>query len=167
MKKINRQGLMTVLCIMMIAFTSLGLTMAYFSDYTSASGQAVISLKAETVIEENVDKDGIKHITLSNPSETTDVVARVVIYGPWLTAEDQAKDVQAPEDWEYKDGFYYYTKIIPAGGETSEIVIKHDNVPKDLENFDITVKFQSALVTLDGDKVAKPDGWDYIPAITE
>lgn len=168
MKKITKRGLLTVMCILMIAFTSVGLAIAYFSDYTTASGQAVISLQQSGKIVEEVDPDGTKHIVILNTGETN-LVVRAAIYGPWLSEEDQNKDVvfAAPDDWEYKDGYYYYIGILPPEGVTSEIVVGLENIPEGHENFDITATYQAAIAVYENGAVAAPDGWDYIPSISE
>ena len=156
MKKISKKGLAAILCMVTIAFTSIGLTIAYFSDYVTAKGQATINLTAEVEIPETVDPDGTKHIQ---------------IYGPWLTTDYQEADIQpaTPSDWQLMGGYYYYTKVLPAGEKTSEIEVKvvKGHFSADVENFDITPVFQSAIVTYENGSVAKPEGWENFPNITE
>lgn len=170
MKKISKKGLAAILCMVTIAFTSIGLTIAYFSDYVTAKGQATINLTAEVEIPETVDPDGTKHIQIENKGKT-DVVVRVAIYGPWLTTDYQEADIQpaTPSDWQLMGGYYYYTKVLPAGEKTSEIEVKvvKGHFSADVENFDITPVFQSAIVTYENGSVAKPEGWEKFPNITE
>lgn len=166
MRKTTKTGLTAIMCIVLIAFTSIGLTIAYFSDHTEAQGEVKVNLAAQVEIPETVDPDGTKHITIENTGDT-DVVVRVAIYGPWLTADDQEADITPGADWELIGNYYYYKKILPAKGQTSEIKVELGHIPEDVENFDITPVFQAALVTYENGAVVKPDGWENFPAITE
>ena len=68
--------------------------------------------------------------------------------------------------WEQNGDWWYYNKVLAKGESTSNLFAGW-KIPEDsdLENFDVVVVHESAIATYDGNKVAKPEGWDYIPVI--
>ena len=163
MKALKRNKFIALLAAVMILVTSVGLAYAYFSDYHEATGSAVLQLNGQTEITEDVDEtSGQKTIKIVNVGKAN-TVARVRIYGP------DGMAVEPGADWEKIGDYYYYTKILAPGDETSTIIAKIDGIPvdADMDNFDITVIQESALAVIDGGIVAKPDGWENFPTISE
>jgi predicted ribosomally synthesized peptide with SipW-like signal peptide len=131
---------------------------AYFTDYEEAKGGAVVQLNGKTEIHEDADKDG-KVLEIENTDET-DVIVRVGIYGDFMTVDADKADWTKGED-----GFWYYNKILPAGGKTGKINVTIDKEKAgDMEDdFDIVVVHESARVLYEGtepNKVIRPDGWE-------
>ena len=171
MKIINIKRLMTLAAVLMLVFTSAGITLAYFSASSHSEGTAVLNLKAQSEIGETVADDGTKTVNIKNTGDT-DLVVRVAVYGPWLTEEDQAADMSYDsDDWELINGYYYYKHILEAGGSTaSPLTAKISGIPadSDIEDFTITVIQQASIVTYaDDGSVVKPDEWENIPSISE
>ena len=161
---------------MLIIAASVGVTVAYFSDYEAAMGEATLHLAGRTTIDEGDDLQK-KEIVINNTGET-DVVVRVAIFGP-----DQ-KTVTLPKNgkWEAHGDFYYYKEVLGTtepNNTTGEAILaeltfkgteEEIAAQKALlgDSVDITVVHESAPVVYNSEgKVQKPDGWDYIPAITE
>ena len=167
MKTVNSKRLL-VIALALVLSISIGLTFAYFSDYTAAQGKAVLALGGQTEIEENVDENS-KTVSIKNTGETN-VVVRVQIIGP----TEMTIDASSP--WVEHDGWYYYKGILKPGengeGEKTSgtLVAKTEfntDGKTDLgDKYQIVVVQESAQPTYDdNDYVEKPDGWDWIPEI--
>lgn len=171
MKKLRNKKFALICAVVLTLMVSSGVTLAYFSDYEIAQGEAKIKLAYQTEIEEEVT-DTEKTITIKNTSDKEtggDVVVRVAIYGP-----DKMK-IDLGEGWSQKqtDGYYYYNKILKPGegdeSSSSSIKASIEDIPKtiDLSEMEIIVVHESAPVVYDSQgKVQKPDGWGFIPDIT-
>ena len=165
MKKPKGRSLAVLMAILLVISVSIGMTVAYFSDYEPAAGEAVIDLGEETTIDEG-NSDARKEIVIKNTG-TTNAVVRIAVYGP-----DQMKPITLPADWEKHGDFFYYKKVLAPGEDTGEAVIaelkelsKEDKAMLG-DTFSITVIQESAIPTYDdNDNVVKPAGWDYIPTI--
>ena len=147
MKKTMNKKVLAIAAILLVLVAAVGLAGAFFSDYDHGIGQATINIGGETTIEESV-KGAQKTIQIHNKGEG-EVFVRVAIYGP----EEEGMTVTAGEGWSKSDGFWYYTKVLPAGGDTSSIVADISGVPLtvDLSELDILVTHQSVPVVYDAE----------------
>lgn len=165
MKTVKKKSILLVVAMMLVLSLTVGLTLAYFSDYEAAKGGASIALGGQTEVEENVtDKE--KVVWINNIGETNAVV-RVAIYMPEaLEKVENSITFENASDW-VKDGdFYYYTKVLEPGKSTSRITAK-TTVPDDVQlgdGFDVVVVHESdQAVYNESNKVVLPDGWaDHI-----
>lgn len=158
----HRKLLVMALSLILCMSVSVGLAVAYFTDYENARGGAVLHLKGQTEITEVVDETG-KTISIKNVDEP-DMVVRVMI----IADEAHLGEITLGEGWvDGKDGWYYYNKILKGSSattdnekETSDLVAKI-NVSGDevVTDFDVVVVHEAERVVYDGDKVAIPDGW--------
>lgn len=159
--KNNRKLLITALSLILCLSVSIGLVWAYFTDYESARGGAVLKLSGQTWLQEDVDEKG-KTISIKNVDET-DMVVRVMVIG-----DANHLGVITADGWTGpdKDGWYYYSKILKGskdgnGESTSnlraEIKVNGD---EDINTFDIVVVHEAQRVLYDGDKVVVPEGWN-------
>lgn len=162
----NRKMKLLVASVLLVALAAPAVAFAYFTDYESAWGGAVIKLEGETTIHEEASTDQ-KVISIENIGET-DVVVRVAIYGDYIKWGEST----IGDGWVHKDGddWYYYDKMLKPGESTSEIVVKIDKdaATSDGHDFDIVVVHESERVSYDGtadNKVSKPEGWTNMPAI--
>ena len=135
----------TVMLALVLCFTvGLGIngSLAYFTDYTSAAGGKAISLTAQAEINENIDQDGVKHIVIKNTSDNDEYI-RIKIYG----ADDDK--VELGTNWSSnEDGYYYYSEVLAADGETTEITASADLTSR-TKDFEIVVVSESSLAYLD------------------
>ena len=120
----SRSGklLITVLSLILCMTVSIGLAVAYFTDYEDARGGAILHLTGQTELTEDVDDTG-KTISISNVGEA-DMVVRVMIIGD----SDHMGEVTLGSDWSGPDadGWYYYDKVLKGstngtGDSTSEM----------------------------------------------
>lgn len=177
MRKRSSKFITALLAVLILSALLAAGSMAYFSDYEVARGEATLHLNGQTEIEEKI-VDGNKVISIKNIKNTTadaDVleapaVVRVAVYGPKNITVTPA----VPEDWEEHNGYYYYTKVLGIGESTSDLTAEIELTEEEAENtgdhYDVVVVHESALPvyeqTEDGkNKVRTPEGWDYLPSI--
>ena len=82
MKTVNKKSLL-VIAITLVLSLSVGLTMAYFSDYNAARGGRGIALGGKTELHDDYDASK-KTVVIQNTGET-DVIVRVAVYAPVLS----------------------------------------------------------------------------------
>ena len=162
MKVFNIKRILLLTAVAMVLLVSVTATLAYFSDYDRATGDKKLVLTGQTEITED-PKDDSKTISIKNVSkDDVDMVTRVKVVAP---VEVKFKP---GSNWEKNGDWWYYTKILAQNESTTDIVASWE-IPKDsvIENFDVIVLHESAVVTYDNGKVAKPVDWEYIPVIPE
>ena len=160
MRTLGRKQITLIIAVAMVLFVSVSATLAYFSDYDTAQGEKTLVLSGQTTIEET-PKDNFKDIKITNVSKyDVDMVVRVRVIGPVKI------DFNPGAGWEQNGDWWYYNKVLAKDESTSNLHAEW-KIPEnsDLENFDVVVVHESAIATYDGNKVAKPEGWDYIPVI--
>lgn len=144
---------------------SIGLAVAYFTDYEAAKGGAVLHLSGRTEIEEHFDGND-KLVKITNVSEDdVDMVVRVLAYGENLqytseTDGDWIKDSGA-------DNIYYFHKVLKKGESTSDlrVHVEGEIKPGDPIDFEVTVVHEAERVTYTQDAggnniVQIPEGWN-------
>ena len=165
MKVFNKKRILLLTAVAMVLLVSVTATLAYFSDYDRATGDKKLVLTGQTEITED-PKDDSKTISIKNVSkDDVDMVTRVKVVAP---VEVKFKP---GSNWEQNGDWWYYTKILTKeepGNITTDLVASWE-IPKDspIENFDVVVLHESAVVLYDNGKVAKPVDWEYIPVIPE
>ena len=161
MKTVKRSKIyLLVVALVLVLSLTVGLTMAYFSDYTEAKGGVTVALGGETEINEKPNDDN-KVISITNTGDT-DVIVRVAVYGPTAIKYSESSD------WAKNGDYVYYTKVLPAGETTSEITASWD-VPTDLgDDYNVIVVQESNQAVYDKDgNIVKPDttpAWAIAPS---
>ena len=145
MKKFNI--LAATLAVILVLGAGIGSAMAYFTTYVKAEGGMVIHLGNKQDITEEW-KEGSKHVKIKNLEESQPVYIRARAYAGSLYQLDYSG---SDERWELneEDGWYYYKDIVPAGGNTEDLLVKIKNVPREAEegdSFNIAVVYESTLV---------------------
>jgi len=147
---------------------TVGVSLAYFSDYEDASGGATLNLGGKTVLEEGTNHKE-KNIKIRNTGKTN-MIVRVAILGEGTQYfKDQPKCVN-PDDWAIKESqgvkWYYYKKVLKPDQETSVINARMEfNGEEPDHSFEITVVHESSQAVYNGEKLATPDGWDDISEV--
>ena len=175
MKKLSKKKIALICAVVLTLLASTGATLAYFSDYEVALGEAKVLLSDRTEIQEEVTDKGktIKLINTSKEGEGADVVVRVAIYGP------DEMIVNVGEGWTEKqdDGYYYYNGILKPLSQdgtpkpenmTTEIEALIKDIPTtiDLSDLEIIVVQESAIATYDSaGNLQTPVGWNYTPEV--
>ena len=157
MKRDKKRLIPFMTAMLLVHSLSLGLTLAYFSDYTAAKGGGVVGIGGKTQIVEEYDKNQ-KTVQIENVGET-DVIVRVAIYGP------AGIGITAGADW-VKDGdYYYYTKVLTTDAPdnvTTEIVASTEDLLTQYlgDSFDVVVQHECRQVAYDEDqKIIVPADW--------
>ena len=163
----HRKLLIMALSLILCMSVSVGLAVAYFTDYENARGGAVLHLKGQTQIVEDAD-DKKKDIVIKNVGDP-DMVVRVMIIGD----KDHLGEVTLGDGWEDGgDGWYYYSKILKGNSAENDREKETSNLHaeinvsgnEDINDFDITVVQEAERVTYDQDAegnniVSIPEGW--------
>ena len=156
MKTVKRSKVyLLVVALVLVLSMTVGLTMAYFSDYTPAKGGKTVALGGQTKVEETQNEDN-KIIDIVNTGKT-DVVVRVKVIAP---GNPDAIDYrESGSEWiDGKDGYYYYNQVLPAGKTTVSSLKAKWDVPKDLgDDYNVVVIQESEqAVYYDTGKVVTP-----------
>lgn len=171
MKIFNRRSLTVLLTLALLLATTIGLTVAYFSDTDTADGKAAVVLKQETTVDEGDGPD--KQIAITNSNDGSSVVIRLQVFGP----DEPIMTVTLPDNGKWKkgaDGWYYYTEVLDAGETTEGKVvakIKDDLTAEEKailgDNFNVTVAHEARIAMYNGDAVKTPADWDQSITFTE
>lgn len=162
--------LIMALSLILCLTVSIGIAIAYFTDYESAQGGAVLHLGGRTEIEEQADNDK-KVVTIKNTGDV-DMVVRVMFFGGNQSGANYKIEPKDNTSWSGAEGTWYYKKILKPGESTDPITASVEGNVKDGEHidFDITVVHEGSRVTYSQDEdgkniVAAPSGWDGFPVI--
>ena len=154
-KNLRRALIIAAIAVAMVATTAV--SFAYFSDYETAMGRAVIHLTGETEIQEEWT-GAEKKITIVNTGEC-DVIVRVGVFGP----DPDGMNVTG-DGWKQDGDFWYYNQVIPVGGKTSVLTASVDGLDPNLDysEFDITVVQECQPASAAAQET--PEGWAINPA---
>jgi predicted ribosomally synthesized peptide with SipW-like signal peptide len=170
MKTISKKVIVTVFSLVLLLIASVGMTVAYFTDYESAKGGAVLKLSGQTELKETVE-DNNKTISIKNVGKT-DMIVRVKVIG-----DPKKLTFNAGANWidnREVDGWWYYGKILkgsPDGdnGESTTDLFAGVSGTVGETDFDIVVVHEASRTVYDVDGegnpvLVKPNGWTYVPA---
>ena len=144
---------LALLAAVMILTAGVGQAMAYFTTYTEAKGYKTIRLGDETEIEEDF-KDWVKDLTIKNAEGSQPVFVRAKVFAPdtlTITCPYTGSDPEWREQSK-EDGYYYYNKVLPAGGTAGVLKIHISDLPKDPalgDKFNVIVVYESTPVLYD------------------
>lgn len=119
---------------------------AYFTTYAEARGGYTISLGDETTVEEGFSA-WTKHVTIANSSDSEPVYIRVKAFcgSAYSLVYSDTDGKWSPGE----DDYYYYSDIVPGGESTSELQVKIEDVPEDVEDadsFNVAVVYETTPV---------------------
>lgn len=173
MKKISKKTIILALSLILCFTASIGIVAAYFTDYESAKGGAVLNLSGQTELKETVENND-KTISIKNVGET-DMIVRVKVIG-----DPDKLTFNAGANWIDKrdvDGWWYYGKILkgsPGGtsGESTTDLFAGVSGTVGETDFDIVVVHEASRTVYDVDSsgnpvLVKPNGWTYVPAVEQ
>lgn len=166
MKAVKRNKILLVVALTLVLSLTVGLTLAYFSDYTEAKGGKTVTLGGRTEIHE-VPHENFKDITIENTGET-DVMVRVAVYGP-----GEIKYPEEVEGWtDGGDGYWYYDYVLPpdAGKDTTTTLTASWTVPKDQAgDYNVVITQESEMVVYNSTgSIMTPEtdpAWKIVPKV--
>lgn len=158
--KNNKTFLFGLIAIIFVLAVSVQSALAYFTTYVTAKGGYDITLGYESEIEEKVENKQ-KIVTLKNTGNQVEYV-RVRIFTPENLPNGVTYSVIPTEGWSQNGDYWYYSKPLEPGEETSTIIAKFE-LPSDdyKESFNIIVVQECTPVKLDinGNQYAD---WDNV-----
>ncbi len=136
------------IAIILILAANLPLAWGYFSTYTEAKGGIRLQpRKVDTEIKEDV-LDWTKHVIISNTGDES-----LYIRARAFAGSEYKLTYITGDGWtDGKDGYYYYNSILGPGQETSELLVKIENPPKDPidgQEVNVVVVYESTPVRYD------------------
>jgi len=158
MRKISKKTITLAISLILCFAVSAGITAAYFTDYESAKGGAVLNLSGQTRLEETMSGNN-KNIVIRNTDET-DMIVRVKVIG------DEDRLTVTGTGWiKGDDGWYYWNKILRGGKSEAErdetsILRASITVAADEVTTDFIVVHEASRTVYDGSALAVPNGWD-------
>ena len=146
-KKFSKKSLcLAAAALALTAGLSVNSAMAYFTTYATAAGGVTISLGSTTTVPEETVSDWTKHIVIKNTGDF-ECYVRVKVF-----AGDKYQDglkYQGSEKLSPGEGdYYYYSDVVPAGGETEELQVKIDSKDSE-EEFNVIVAQECTPVLYD------------------
>ena len=175
MKAVNKKSFLLVIALALVFSLTVGLTLAYFSDYNAAKGESTIALGGKTVLHDKYTSD-TKTVVIENTGDVP-VVARVAVYAPILS-DGQTVTVTGDDDWEKKGtgdkAHWYYTKVLTPkgtpGAKSSPLTVSTEYLLKeDLgDTVNVVVTHESSQIAYDenGNIIVPgeipPGDWDKI-----
>lgn len=138
MKHKNHKKVLTiaVLVALLLTFTVSG-TIAFLTDRTEEVQNVFTPSELETQIveafnEAQTEKTSIKVKNLDN---SIAAYVRVAVVGNWCNAQGEIVKPWVPEfaigsDWAKNDNYYYYTKVLPVGETTTELLGAGETISK-------------------------------------
>lgn len=143
----NKRIWLLLVAVVLVFSVSFGTTLAYFTTYAEAEGGHVLELGHFTRIREEFSQ-WTKHVTLTNTGDRDCYVRLKAFCGSELKLEFTNESGK----WSLgDDGYYYYSDIVPIGGETEPIDIKIDIPEGYTQDFNVVVVQECTLVLYDGD----------------
>ena len=122
----------------------------FFHDEETLTDEIVFGDIETTIVEECDNKpivpgeDFKKIVKVRNTGENPCFVRVKILISPEKYKDELALDINTT-DWEYKDGYYYYKKVLNCNNETTPLFTKL-TIPSSLENgdtFDINIYSES------------------------
>lgn len=157
----SKKAIIVLVAIVLTISVSAGFTLAYFSDYTKAEGDAVLHLTGQTELTE-IPRADEKKITITNKSkEPVDMVTRVRVLGPNEFGPYEAQG-EHPHWVQGQDGWWYYDQVLKKGESTESLTIKW-TIPTNtaIENYDVGVLHESAVARYQEDgSIEYPEDWN-------
>lgn len=133
MKKLNMKSLVLLVCVALLLTCAVGSTVAYLAESTDPLTNTFIPGKVTTTIVEKFGGNTKSSIVIENTGNVPAYV-RVAIVANWAQKDADGNEVivrpaTANEisftlgtDWLKIGDYYYYTKPVPAGQKTSNLL---------------------------------------------
>ena len=158
MKKLKWPVLLAGTALTMAVSLNMKSAIAYFTTYLTASGGHPITYTVTEPQPEEVFDQGHKIVTAKNTG-TVDCYVRIRVFAGSqfvLTYPEGTHD-----GWVENGGYWEYTEVVPAGGETTPLRIEITR-PEGLEDdYDVTVVQECTPVTWQPDGTPNAPDWAF------
>jgi len=165
----KRSILLGGLALVLVLGLTIGSSLAYFTTFTRATGTVPIEMGFTTTIEEPIvdtsTTDFVKTVVISNEGPN-EVYVRARAF-----AGDNYPLSYSGEGWtDGGDGYWYYSALIPADGESLPLFVTISGVPAEPEEgqtFNVVVVYESAMVTYDAEGNPEVADWSREAVVSE
>lgn len=152
----NKKRLLLFIAVLLLtAGTAVLPALAYFTSYAITNASYPVHIRDSAIIEEDYS-DWVKRIRITADQDADPVYIRARAFHSDLYGVSYS---DPDNKWEQReDGFWYYKDILYAEQTTSELVVKIENIPVDLDgpmDFGVAVIYESTPVRY------KSDGTPY------
>ena len=125
-KNISKKSIgLLMVALLLVACVGVGSSLAYFTTYTEAKGGVELSLGfSKTDINDDVQK-GVKIVSVKNAEDAADCYVRikVIVSEQYKDLVKYAEPDNAGNWTPAEDGYYYYSDIVPANGQTTDLLV--------------------------------------------
>lgn len=166
----TRKGFAALVALVLILCVTIGGTIAWITTQTGEVVNTFTPAKVETTITEDVTQNNKDDIKVKNDGDIPAYV-RVAVVANWVDSKNNVVPgaFTLPEpaaDWVLAaDGFYYYTKPVPAGQSTTELfenAIEETGGPAGAR-LQVTILAEAIQST---PNQAVIDAWGFVPGAT-
>lgn len=151
--------LLVLLALVLALTTILPTALAYFTTNASAAGSVAVALGSDPSIKEDVDETHGKTVTITNGANSAQpVFVRMRAFA----SSDMSLNYSENDTsiWEKKDDGWYYLRQPLAPGDKQTFYVNFNNPqPGTIDDFDITVVYETTPVVYDKDGNAQAN-WD-------
>ena len=162
--------LVIVISAVLILTAAVGGTLAYLSTNSGPVENTFTPSKVNIEIEEDFDPgDTIKkNVQITNTGDT-DAYVRAMVLINWKKGDNvqPAKETdyklkESSSDWVKNGEFYYYTKVLPVGKTTTNLIDSIEVVGTAPDGYTLSVEILASAVQSVPDTAVK-DAWGFIP----
>ena len=125
MNVMRRKTVLLLTAAVLLLTMAVGGTMAYLFTSTGEVKNTFEPAHVDPVIKESFEDNVKKNVRILNGGNVSAYI-RVAIIGNWCDAQGnvlQSETVEiSAEDWIVQDGYYYYSKSVPAGKNTGYLI---------------------------------------------
>ena len=152
-RKMNKK----TICLAAAAFAlagslTVGSTLAYFTAFDTAAGEKEVDLGFTVTIPEEKVENGKKEIVLKNTGEFDCYVRLKALTGDKYKEGLAYSEPDGAGKWTPGvEDFYYYSDIVPAGGETSQIDVAFTFPEEEPADFNVIIIQECTPVLYDKD----------------
>lgn len=141
MKKLHKKSIVLLSALALLLTCAVSGTVAYLSVGSGPVTNTFTPAELDTVIAETFTKEGGKTSIKVQNNGNIDAYVRVGVHGYWAVQDESKNEkVVAPwtgsvaitSDWDAVEGWYYYTRKLAPGTQTSNLLqtaIKTENKP--------------------------------------
>ena len=162
--------LVLVISAVLILTAAVGGTLAYLSTNSGPIENTFTPSEVDIDIEENFPQGSTtkSDVKITNVGDT-DAYVRAMVFINWKKGNNvqPAKESdyvldEGSTDWEKKGEFYYYTKVLPVGGKTTNLIDSIEVVGTAPEGYTLSVEILASAVQAVPESAVK-DAWGFVP----
>lgn len=177
----GKRSVLALVAVLLVLCVAVGGTVAYLTSSTGPVTNTFTPGKVDNTVTETTSGNVKSNVFVKNETGNIDAYIRAKIVVSWVNIEDPNK-VYATQpvlnqdytmelnnaDWQQFDDTYYFKGVVPAGGQTDNLIIRCEMVSKpenQPDGYTLQVTILSESIQADGmaseNKTAVADAWGY------